>query len=195
MFLSWDLWKRILLTASILVTVIAFAAAIRPLADGKVGAVDALRFMGLAIVPMLQYALPFAAGFAATLTYHDFASDNEAMACSAGGISYKAMLGPAAFTGLALGLVIYALTTTAIPRFFSQIEQLIDVLSKPHQPIPSTGSAIRMLAFFSSRSTLRTWRRRSSTTALASASDFLVAACAAASASLVERSTSRARSL
>ena len=101
-FLSWDLWKRILLTASILVTVIAFAAAIRPLADGKVGAVDALRFMGLAIVPMLQFALPFAAGFAATLTYHDFASDNEAMACSAGGISYKAMLGPAAFTGLAL---------------------------------------------------------------------------------------------
>ncbi len=124
-FLSWDLWKRILLTASILVTVIAFAAAIRPLADGKVGAVDALRFMGLAVVPMLQYALPFAAGFAATLTYHDFASDNEAMACSAGGISYKSMLGPAAFTGLALALVIYALTTTAIPRFFSQIEQLV----------------------------------------------------------------------
>jgi lipopolysaccharide export LptBFGC system permease protein LptF len=124
-FLTADLWKRILLTAAILVTVIAFAAAIRPLADGQVGAVDALRFMGLAIVPMLQFALPFAAGFAATLTYHDFAADNEAMACSAGGISYKALLGPAAFTGLILALVIYALTTSVIPRFFDRIERLI----------------------------------------------------------------------
>jgi len=124
-FLTADLWKRILLTAAILVTVIAFAAAIQPLADGQVGAIDALRFMGLAIVPMLQFALPFAAGFAATLTYHDFAADNEAMACSAGGITYKALLGPATITGLVLAAVIYLLTTTLIPRFFAQIEQLI----------------------------------------------------------------------
>ena len=123
--LAGDLWKRLLLTASILVMVIAFAAAIRPLADGQVGAIDALRYMGLAIIPMLKFALPFAAGFAATLTYHDFATDNEAMACSASGISYKSILGPAILSGLALAVVIFALNTSIIPRFFERIEQLI----------------------------------------------------------------------
>jgi len=124
-YLAADLWKRLLLTASILVTVIAFAAAIQPLADGKVGPADALRFMGLAVVPMLQYALPFAAGFAATLAFHDFAADNEAMACSAGGVSYRSLLAPAAITGLILALVVYALTTAVIPRFIERIEQLV----------------------------------------------------------------------
>ncbi|MCB9838501.1 MAG: LptF/LptG family permease [Phycisphaeraceae bacterium] len=125
LYLTGDLWKRIALSASILVTVIAFAAAIQPLANGQIGPLDALRFMALAVVPMLQFALPFAAGFAATLVYHDFATDNEAMACSAGGVSHRSILAPAAFTGALLAIVIYALTTTAIPRFFGRIEQLI----------------------------------------------------------------------
>mgnify|MGYP000423281398 CR=1 FL=1 len=36
--------------------------------------------MLLAMPPMLQYALPFAACFGATLAYHRFAADNEAVA-------------------------------------------------------------------------------------------------------------------
>ncbi|HED52782.1 MAG TPA: LptF/LptG family permease, partial [Phycisphaerales bacterium] len=72
-----ELWRLLLLSTGMLVAVISFAVTIGPLADGQLSPIDALRFMLFASVPMLAYALPFGAGFAATLVYHRMGHDNE----------------------------------------------------------------------------------------------------------------------
>ncbi len=125
LYLSWDLWRLVLLTAAVLVTVIAFAAAVKPLADGKLGPVETLKFMFLAMPPMLQYALPFAACFGATLAYHRWAADNEITACHAGGISHRALLAPALASGLVLAVVLLVLSNLVIPRFLRNMAELV----------------------------------------------------------------------
>ena len=64
-----ELLRRGLLTTGVLVTVIAFGAAIKPLSDDDLfGAGQIALYIALAMVPMLQFAIPFAAGFAGTLS-------------------------------------------------------------------------------------------------------------------------------
>ncbi len=123
--LSVELWRLLAITSAVLVCVIAFATTIKPFADGRLGALDALRFMGYAIIPMLQYALPFAAGFAATLSYHRLAQDNELTAVYAGGISHRAMLLPALISGLLLSGVLLVLADQAMPRLLRSMDELI----------------------------------------------------------------------
>lgn len=124
-YITFELWRVIALTAGVLVTVIAFAASIKPMADGKITPVEALQFMGLAIVPMLQYALPFAAGFGATLAYHRLSHDNEVTAAYAGGVSHRAVLMPAILTGVILGVALLGLNQFVMPRFLRSMEVLI----------------------------------------------------------------------
>ncbi len=125
LYVLGDLWKLVGLTTAVLVTVIAFAAAVKPLADGKLGPEDTLTFMLLAMVPMLQYALPFAACFGATLAYHRLATDNELTAVHAGGVSHKAMLVPAALSGLVLAGILLTLSNSVIPRFLRGMSELV----------------------------------------------------------------------
>lgn len=120
-----ELIRLVAITTVILVGVIAFAAAVKPLADGKIGPLETLKFMGLAMVPMLQYALPFSAGFGATLAYHRFAQDNEAVASYAGGVSHRAVLLPAGVLGLVLAVALAGLSHEVIPRFLVAMERLI----------------------------------------------------------------------
>lgn len=124
-FVITELAKLLILTASILVVVIAFAATVKPLADGKLGPLDALKFMALAVPPMLMYALPFAAGFSATLVYHRMGSDNELTACHAGGVSHRALLVPALAIGLLLSIITLTLSASIVPRFLRNMEELI----------------------------------------------------------------------
>lgn len=124
-FILLELIKLMGLTATIIVVVGAFALALKPFADGRLGALDALRFMMYATVPMLQYAMPFAAGFAATLAYHRLAQDNELTACFAGGISHKMILVPAAILGLACSSVLFLLTDQAIPQLLLRTQELV----------------------------------------------------------------------
>lgn len=133
-FICLELLRLLVITAGVLVTVIAFAITIKPLADGQIGPLDAAIFMGLAAVPMLQYALPFAAGFAATLVYHRLSQDNELSAAHAGGISHRAMLAPALLAGLLLGGAVLALSDQAMPRMLRGMSQLV------------AGSAHRLIA-------------------------------------------------
>lgn len=125
LYVLGDLWKLVLLTTGVLVTVIAFAAAVKPLADGKLGPEDTLTFMLLAMVPMLQYALPFAACFGATLAYHRLATDNELTAVHAGGISHRSMLVPAVLSGLVLAGLLLTLSNSVIPRFLKGMSELV----------------------------------------------------------------------
>ena len=83
--MPWILWRHmtaellrvLLLTTTVIVVVVAFGAAIKPLADSSLGSGSVVKYVALAMIPMLQFALPFSAGFAATLVLHRFAVDNE----------------------------------------------------------------------------------------------------------------------
>lgn len=120
-----DLWRLLLLSTAVLVAIISFIAAVRFFADGRLGPIDTLRFMLLAVPPMMAYALPFAASFAATLAYHRLASDNELTAAYAGGIPHRAVLAPALATGLVLAGGLLVLNEQVIPRFLRSMEQMV----------------------------------------------------------------------
>ncbi len=119
-----DLLRLVALTGSILVVIIAFAATVQPLTDGRLSPAQTLRFLALALLPMLQFALPFASGFAATLVYHRFAAENEALAAHAGGISHRGLLVPALAVGLGLALLLGALSHVVSPWFLRQMQTL-----------------------------------------------------------------------
>ncbi len=124
-YLASDVLGILLMACAGLVGVIAFAAAMRPLSEGRVGVFESVRLMGLLAVPMLQFALPFASGLAATLAYHRFAAENEATASMAGGISHRSILVPAFVLGLVLSVLLGLLSHQVIPRFLRSAEQLL----------------------------------------------------------------------
>ncbi|GAB4552694.1 MAG: hypothetical protein Tsb0013_15040 [Phycisphaerales bacterium] len=123
--LMGDMLRLLGVTTVALVAVIAFAGALKPLADGRLTLDQALTFMGFLIVPMTQFALPFAAGFAATLTYHRFASDNEAMAAGAAGLGHKALLTPALGLGVALSIVLGVMSFEVIPPLLREAQRVL----------------------------------------------------------------------
>ena len=123
--LGAELARGIVMATGAIVLAVAFGATIKPIADGSVGALDAIKFMAVAIVPMLQYALPFGACMAATLGYHRFASENEAIAASAGGISYGSMIAPALVAGVVLLASLLALTGLVAPKFTRVLESIV----------------------------------------------------------------------
>ncbi len=123
--LTAELLRGLLFSTGAIVLVVSFGATIKPIADGSIGAVDAMKFMGFAVIPMLQYALPFGACMAATLGYHRFASENEVVAASASGVSYGALIVPALAAGAVLGASLLFLTGHLAPRFTRQLESLV----------------------------------------------------------------------
>jgi lipopolysaccharide export LptBFGC system permease protein LptF len=123
--ISLEFWRLLLLTTAVLVATIAFAVTIKPLADGKLSADQAIRFMFYAIPPMLAYATPFAAGFAATIAIHRMASENEVTAVYASGISHKKFLIPSLISGILLGGMIFGLNDQIIPRFLKEMERMV----------------------------------------------------------------------
>ncbi|MCE2882929.1 MAG: LptF/LptG family permease, partial [Planctomycetaceae bacterium] len=120
-----DLCRIMLLTAAVLVSVIAFGAAIRPIMQNLLGADDVLQYVGLASVPMLQFALPFAGAFAGTIVYARLAADNEILAMSAAGLSYRKVLLPAAALGVVLLLGMAVLVDVGVPRFWTSMRRLV----------------------------------------------------------------------
>ncbi len=120
-----EFWRLLLLSTAVLVIVMAFAATVKPLADGRLTADQAVRFMRYAVLPMLSYTLPFAAGFAATLAYHRMAGDNEITAAQAGGVSHRSLLAPAIASGLLLAGGLWFLNDRVIPRDLREMERLI----------------------------------------------------------------------
>ena len=61
-----ELWRLLLLSVRIIVLVLAFAGAVKPLADGKLQPTEVLKFIGFLVPLMLACALPFA-GYRASL--------------------------------------------------------------------------------------------------------------------------------
>ncbi|MEE2912760.1 MAG: LptF/LptG family permease [Planctomycetota bacterium] len=119
-----DMLRQFAITAAILVVVIAFGATIKPLSSGGLlTGLDTLRYLALAIVPMLQFAIPFAAAFAATICLHRMAQDNEIIAMLVSGQSYTKLLAPVALFGVVLTIVIAVLAQTTIPTFVRKMAE------------------------------------------------------------------------
>ncbi len=114
----------LVITTGIMVTVIAFGAAAKPLAENQIGADSIAKFVMLATVPMLQFALPFAAGFAATLVLHRFVTDNEVTAMSAVGMSYRRIFAPVAILGVLLSAFMFGLVGFVAPHFWTRMKEL-----------------------------------------------------------------------
>jgi len=131
--MPWILWRHLLtellkvllLTASVIVVVVAFGAAIKPLADNSLGPGSVLKYVSLAMVPMLQFALPFAAGFAATIVVHRFAVDNEFVAMAASGIRHRTVMGPVIILGVLLFAAMLWLVNTVVPEFWGRMRDTI----------------------------------------------------------------------
>ena len=123
-YMLLDMLRQFALTAAVLVVVIAFGAAIKPLSnDNLISPLDAAKFVGYAMVPMLQFALPFAAAFAVTMTFHRLSQDNEIIAMAVAGQSYSRILAPFAVLGLTLTLILGVLTQWIIPSFIGKMTE------------------------------------------------------------------------
>jgi hypothetical protein len=158
MHVPWTIWRQALvemcklcvLTTAVLVTVVSFALTVKFFAEGRLGPLETLHFMVLAMVPMLQYTVPFSACFAATMVYHRMAADNEITAAQAGGISHRSLLVPAVISGLVLAACISLLTEQIVPRFLWKMEDLVSqkvakiVMSsiERRQPIQQNGTMV-----------------------------------------------------
>ncbi|MCX5641244.1 MAG: LptF/LptG family permease [Planctomycetota bacterium] len=121
---AWELLRMFAVTTSVIVTVIAFGAAAKPLADNSIGANTIFKYVTLAMVPMLQFAMPFAAGFASTLVMHRFATDNEVTAMSACGMGYRKIFAPVAILGGTLCVVMLVLVAFVVPHFWTRMKEL-----------------------------------------------------------------------
>lgn len=121
-----EVLRVFILTTAVLTTVIAFGAAIKPLAqDDLFSAAQILKYVLAAMVPMLQYAIPVASAFAVTLVIHRMASDNEIIAAAVSGISYTRMLAPIAAFGFALVVIMTCFTHFITPKFLRLLEGMI----------------------------------------------------------------------
>ncbi len=116
-FIVTELLKLLALSAIVLVLLVSTAAAIKPLIDGILDPASLAMFIGFTSPTMLQFALPFAAAFAATLVFSRMTADNEIMACSAGGLSYLSILLPVLYLGMLLMLGLFHLSNTVAPNF------------------------------------------------------------------------------
>ena len=124
-YLAGELLKTILLTTLILVAVIAFGTAIKPLSRNLLGGADILKYVFFAAIPMMEFALPFAAGFGATLVMHRLASDNEILAMGASGLSPARIFRPIFALAAILLLVMLSLVEFLVPMFWSRMESLL----------------------------------------------------------------------
>ena len=117
-----DVLRQFATTTIILVVVIAFGAAIKPLSSGSlISGWDTMRYLALAMVPMLQFALPFAAAFSVTISLHRMAQDNEFIAMSVSGQSYLRLLAPMCVFGVTLTITVAILTQSIIPTFIGRM--------------------------------------------------------------------------
>lgn len=121
-----DLIKLLVISSTVLLLVIDFAAAIKPLSDGLLGPVQLMKFVFYSMPTMLSFALPFSAAFASTLVFARLASDNEILACRASGMSYTKILAPVLGMGLLITCSLMYLGNQVIPKFYMLAEQQLE---------------------------------------------------------------------
>lgn len=126
-YILWDLLKLLVVSSTVLVTAISFAAAIKPLSEGLLSAPALIKFVGYTAPTMLAFVLPFAGAFASTIVFLRLAADNEITAMSASGISYASILTPVFALGLVLTMSLFYLSNFVIPSFYRAAAQTVEV--------------------------------------------------------------------
>lgn len=121
-----DMLKVLVLTAAVMVVVLSFGAAVQPLSEGLLGPVSVIKFVIYTMPTVLGFALPFAGAFAATLTFSRLVTDNEILACRAGGLSYRTILMPVAGLGVVLMVAMLLLSNTIVPGFWKQAKRTVE---------------------------------------------------------------------
>ena len=132
--MSWTLYwyilremlKLLVLATTVLVVLISVVAAVKPMSEGLLSGDSLLKFIGYTIPTMLIYALPFAGALASTLVFLRMASDNEVLACSACGLSYRAVLLPVVLLGLVLMMGLFFLSNFVLPHMFLSASRTVE---------------------------------------------------------------------
>lgn len=120
-----ELLKVMSLTTLVLVVVIAFGATIKPLVQNQIDPLDVGKYAFFASVPMLQFAIPFAAGFAATVVMHRMTIENEVLVMSVSGVPYRRVFAPPIVLGLLLTVLMLVLVNFVIPRFWGLLQEMV----------------------------------------------------------------------
>ncbi|MBI1369468.1 MAG: LptF/LptG family permease [Planctomycetes bacterium] len=122
-----DLLKLLVAAAGVLVVVMSFGFAVKPISEGLLDPWQLVKVICYTMPGMLTFALPFAAAFASTLVFFRLAQDNEINACAASGVSYRELLTPVVLLGLVLTLGLFWMSNWVVPRFWrlvaAEIEQ------------------------------------------------------------------------
>ena len=120
-----EMIKLLVVATLVLLCVLCFAVAIKPLSDGLFDAVGVVKFVAYSAPTFLQFVLPFAGAFASTMVFHRMVNDNEIVACTSSGISYHAILGPVIVLGLAMAGGLFVLSNWVVPVFYKKTESLV----------------------------------------------------------------------
>lgn len=121
-----DVVKLLLLSTIVMIAVISLAASVRPLADGMLTPFQLMKFIFYIAPTMLGFILPFTVAFSVTIVFSRLTQDNELLACSASGMSYRSILAPIGMLGVVLALVMFMLANVVIPKFFREASDLIE---------------------------------------------------------------------
>ncbi len=126
--LHWYIFKELLriftLTASAMTTLLAFGGTFKPLTKAGLDIVQLMKIMLELMPAMLAYSIPMAALYAAVQVYWRMSTDNEIIACRAGGISFRAIVLPALLLGAAVSLADFAFVNYVVPVFLQRVERL-----------------------------------------------------------------------
>ena len=117
-----ELLRIFLLTASALTTMLAFGGTFKPLTKEGLEIAQLMWIMLNLMPAMLAYTIPMAALFAAVLVYWRLSTDNEIMACRAGGVSFWAILIPALLLGLVVASADLVFVNYVVPVFLQRAE-------------------------------------------------------------------------
>ncbi len=120
-----DLVRLLLISAAALVLVVSLAGAAKPLSEGLLRPAALGRYILYTTPTVLEFTIPYAAAFAATVVFCRMKNDNEVLVCGTAGLSYRAILWPVLLVGLALTIGLFYTSNWWTPRFYRDRQALI----------------------------------------------------------------------
>lgn len=121
-----ELLRLLVVSATVLVLLISFAAALRPLTEGLLGPWTLLKYVLYSAPTTLALVMPFAGAFASTMVFNRMAGDNEIVACAASGMSYRALLLPVFALGWVLTVGLLLVSSWLVPLFFQKTTAMLE---------------------------------------------------------------------
>ncbi len=124
-YILWDLFKLLVMWTAMLSLLVAIAVSLKPLSDGFLQPDDLPRFIFYSAPTLIGFTAPFAGAFASTLVFCRLSQDNEILAASVSGMSYRTILLPVFMLGWGLSVVLFVMSNWVVPDFFKATERLV----------------------------------------------------------------------